>query len=445
MATPLTVQVIITAKDAATAVLNRFGSAVSKTAQSIKTHLEAAQNGLVAVGAAASGFLAKAVFTAARTETLGVAMKAVAKATNTSTELLAEQEKTLKDLGITTQEARSTLTKFMQSQLDVTEASKLARVAQDLAVIAGENSSQTTARLTDFVVSGNIELLKAVGITGSLDKIYGEYAKTLGKTAEQLDETEKSTARLSFVFESGIPVAGTYEAAMGTAGKKLESLKRHIEEAANAIGEPFIPMLNFGVDALTDLLKGLQDNAGAADTLAGALAGLATVGIVASAAKLVTFLGLLNPVYLVLSALAITIGIVAANWKNFNDNLRTFADILESRRAFNILASIFGPLGYLFSTLSALVGGPGGRQAGGFVSAGSPVTVGEGGPEVFVPPVSGMIEPRGGGGSPVTLNVNVGLYAGTETEKRRIAETLYEQLARVAEARKMTVEEAFAI
>lgn len=44
-----------------------------------------------------------------------------------------------------------------------------------------------------------------------------------------------------------------------------------------------------------------------------------------------------------------------------------------------------------------------------------------------------------GGGGGVTLNVNVGLYAGSETEKRNIAESLYKSLMMVAKSQNKTV------
>lgn len=49
----------------------------------------------------------------------------------------------------------------------------------------------------------------------------------------------------------------------------------------------------------------------------------------------------------------------------------------------------------------------------------------------------------GGGGGGMNITVNIGLYAGTETEKRNIAEELYAALARTAQASNLTVQEKF--
>lgn len=68
-----------------------------------------------------------------------------------------------------------------------------------------------------------------------------------------------------------------------------------------------------------------------------------------------------------------------------------------------------------------------GRAVGGAVSAGTPYMVGERRPEMFVPREGGRIVPQpkmGGSNQTINLNVNVGVYAGTEMEKRKLAESL---------------------
>lgn len=84
-----------------------------------------------------------------------------------------------------------------------------------------------------------------------------------------------------------------------------------------------------------------------------------------------------------------------------------------------------------------------GRQVGGPVMSGSPYIVGEKGPELFVPSQSGNIIPNnrmGGAAGNLTIHVNVGMYAGTEMEKRRIAETLFQSLKDVANSHNTTLE-----
>jgi hypothetical protein len=85
-----------------------------------------------------------------------------------------------------------------------------------------------------------------------------------------------------------------------------------------------------------------------------------------------------------------------------------------------------------------------GRAVGGPVQAGTPYIVGESGHELFVPDQSGQIIPNnklgaGSMGGPLNVVVNVGLYAGSEQEKRRIAMELFKSLQDVASSRSTSV------
>jgi hypothetical protein len=196
------------------------------------------------------------VNTAARTEVLDVAMMAVAKATGTSTREIRAQEEALRDLGIAKQEAKQMLTRFMQAELDVADVTKLARVAQDAAVIAGYNSSQAAEQMTEAIAKQRPELLSAFGFTKNLNEIYNDYAKTVNKTAKQLSETEKKQAMLNYILAEGEKIAGTYEASMGAVGKLIGSLKRYWDDLKEAIAMPLaLPPLKVIVDGITNALK----------------------------------------------------------------------------------------------------------------------------------------------------------------------------------------------
>lgn len=67
-----------------------------------------------------------------------------------------------------------------------------------------------------------------------------------------------------------------------------------------------------------------------------------------------------------------------------------------------------------------------GFAEGGQVAGGRSILVGERGPEIFTPPQSGRIIPNEkiGVGGNANIIVNIGMYAGTEIEKRKIALSL---------------------
>ncbi len=67
-----------------------------------------------------------------------------------------------------------------------------------------------------------------------------------------------------------------------------------------------------------------------------------------------------------------------------------------------------GGIGSVLASLVSSIGGAPGRATGGPVSAGRAYWVGERGPELFVPPGAGRIEPTGrGGGSDVSVRIAI--------------------------------------
>ena len=194
--------------------------------------------------------------TAARTETLGVAMNSVAKASGYATSALNQHKKAVMEMGIAEQESMQILTRFMQAQLDTADASKLARVAQDAAVIANTNSSQAAEQMTEAIAKQRPILLAQFGMMASLDDMYKAYADSVGKAASQLTKTEKQQAMLNYILKEGEKIAGTYEASMGSAGKQIGSLPRYWQTLQNAVATPLaLPGLSVAVDAITNSLK----------------------------------------------------------------------------------------------------------------------------------------------------------------------------------------------
>lgn len=233
--------------NAAQKKINNFKSGIGKTLKGV-----GALFGGIALGKTIKDF----VSTAARTETLGVAMNSVARASGYATDVLNEHKKAVMDMGIAEQESMQILTRFMQAQLDTADASKLARVAQDAAVIANMNSSEAAEQMTEAIAKQRPILLSQFGMTKNLNEIYKEYAATLGKSSTQLDTSEKKQAMLNYILEEGNKIAGTYEASMGAVGKQIGSLPRYWQTLQNVLATPLaLPGLSVAVEAITNALK----------------------------------------------------------------------------------------------------------------------------------------------------------------------------------------------
>ena len=242
----------------ATREMNQMGV---KSKRSIHQILETAENlttVLYGVGFAFSKIVDKGkdiVMTAARTETLGVVVQQVGKNAGYTSGEIDRYVQGVKEMGITTGASRQSITRMIQAQLDLKNATKLARISQDAAVIGNMNSSEAMEQLVYGIQTHNKIVLKTMGLVIDIEGSYKEYAKTLGITASQLDEDQKTQAVLNAVLERGVDIAGSYEASMETAGKKIKSFERYTEEAKNELGGAFLPVVNKGIDAVTSLTK----------------------------------------------------------------------------------------------------------------------------------------------------------------------------------------------
>jgi len=195
---------------------------------------------------------------AARYETLGIVMRVVGNTAGYTGKEMLEFQKNLQKTGISAIEARQSLTRMNQAQLELSQSSKLARVAQDAAVIGAMNSSEAFNQMVYGIQSANVRVLRTIGINVSFEDSYKKVAAQLGRTTTSFSETEKANIRMNAVLEAGKTIAGTYEAAMETAGKQLLSLKRYFDDLKVVIGDLFTPALSEVIEQITISIKGIN-------------------------------------------------------------------------------------------------------------------------------------------------------------------------------------------
>jgi len=210
---------------------------------------------------------------AARTETLGVTLDIVASNAGYSKDAIAAYEQELKKLGITTQAARESMTAMVQAGIPLgvqsgqtaSNVARLARASQDLAVVTGENSSQTLRRLTTNIQQMDTMGLRFMGLTVDIMRAQESFATSIGKSAGALSQQQKVIAVNNAVLEEAVKLQGAYEASMDTVGKKVASLKRYQEELSDAMGTKLLPAYGAIVDEATSLLVSLEKQVKGAD------------------------------------------------------------------------------------------------------------------------------------------------------------------------------------
>jgi len=249
--------------DTATTSLNRFGQQ-TKEAETATGRLGDSFDkleGLIKKAAAALGLfkladmVKDAMMLAARYETLGVTMSVIGNNAGYTASQMSGFQAALEKTGISAVESRQSLALMGQAQIDFSNSSKLARIAQDAAVVGNVNSSEAFNRMITGIATGQTILLHHLGLMTNFETAYIKAAHAAGKTTNDLTEHEKAQIRVNEVIRSGVGIQGAYEAAMGTAGKQITSLARYFDNLKVKIGEFFQSDLTAGVGSLTTSLK----------------------------------------------------------------------------------------------------------------------------------------------------------------------------------------------
>jgi hypothetical protein len=255
----------------------KAADATAKSTEQMAQRQEAAlrEVGLAfaAVGAAGIALLTSVTMYASRTEELGVILDVTAenarrmaeaegdhrRASELSAEAVQEQVDAVRALHLSNQVAAQVVAQLIRYNLDWKKSTDLARLAQDAATFAAQDSSQALEGLIHGITTLNPRVLRTYGILVSLEQEYAKFAETTGRTVESISQQEKQQIAFNAVLAQAPNIAGAYEAAMDTASKQIRSLTTDIADVSDEFGEHFTPYLTDAVGALRDLLHWLAE------------------------------------------------------------------------------------------------------------------------------------------------------------------------------------------
>lgn len=219
---------------------------------------------------------------AAQVENLGTVLENVGSLAGYTRGGLANLEVQAKRLNITTRAARQGLARLAEGEIDLAENSKLVRIAQDAAVIAGINSSEAYERLVVAIQRTNTWMLRNLGITVNLNNLYREHAISTGRVSTTLSTQEKQQLLLNEVIRKGTLIQGTYESALNDTYKQYTSLDRVVEEAKVQLGEQFLPIFGQIVQNADELITEFREADDGTQALIASFASFVTVGLSAT-------------------------------------------------------------------------------------------------------------------------------------------------------------------
>lgn len=355
MANENTIAIRITVKDDGSVVLKQFGDNAEKAMGTTGKTTESAGKAFAGLAGQLKTFAAVAgiafgvnemvsyaresIMLAARVETLGAVLGVVGENAGYSRGEMQQYVNEVKKMGITTEAAHDAVVKIAQAQINAADSAKLARVAQDAAVIGNINSSEAFSRMINGIRSGEVEILKTIGLQVNFESAYKKTAAALGKSSDALTEREKAQARANVVMEAGTRIEGAYEASMTKAGKAMLSLSRLSEELKLGFGELFGPALTSSVFAITDVLKAWNKEmeeakaSGQWDEMTEMVSGPLKVAWIQISDLTEAVLNFVRPMAPIAGDIASGVGVIAYGWGGVFAALKPIGELLGNQIA----------------------------------------------------------------------------------------------------------------
>lgn len=243
---------------AASMSLGRLAQEAQAAQSKVSTLDRSLKTAAFAAGAmiASTAVLAKRSFMAAASVAeMDTAMGAIEESSGLAEGSLRDAADAIRAKGIEMRSAQEIAVLFAKAEIDLADATKVARAAQDLAVISQSNSTATAMRLTYAIQTGNSQLLRSVGIQKYASEAYEDYAESIGKATTHLTQQERQQALTNMVLEEAAKVAGAYEAAMLEPGKVLRSFPRLLNDMQIAFGDVLLEGFGPVIKASYDFTK----------------------------------------------------------------------------------------------------------------------------------------------------------------------------------------------
>ena len=215
----------------------------SKSAQNFQGAASKLNASLNALGAVAAGtaislivFATKSFKAAAEVQELDIALQAIGKSTRYGYAQLAIASEEIQNVGLSAVASRKAIIKLAQSNVDLSSATALATIAQDLSVTASVNSADALNSLIFAITTGQTRMLRQIGITAGATEAFAIYGRTIGKSASDLNMAERRQAVLNLILREGTKVQGAYALAIQSPSRALKEMGDQTRRLQEALG-----------------------------------------------------------------------------------------------------------------------------------------------------------------------------------------------------------------
>lgn len=135
---------------------------------------------------------------------------------------------------------------------------EMLEIARGAAASTGESMEWMLSSITTGLGRQSKMILDNLGILLDTEAAYDSFAKTLGKTADQLDETEKKQAFVNAALDAGVANLEKMGGVAGAAADPMAQMEVAIRETGEALGAVLLPSVAKVSTKIRDAAKAVQ-------------------------------------------------------------------------------------------------------------------------------------------------------------------------------------------
>lgn len=147
----------------------------------------------------------------------------------------------------------------MLKGIDPSKLNDMMAIARGVSKATGESMQEAFEKLSTGLSKGSNMILQSMGISVNAEQAYANYAKSIGKTADQLSETEKKQVLMNAAMKQGLATVAKLDDGTLDAADSIEQLKVNFSNAAIKLGQALIPYVKSAAEKLNDMFKIVSD------------------------------------------------------------------------------------------------------------------------------------------------------------------------------------------